>query len=254
MEPGRLNPVTLIVGAVSRFGAEAARALAARSQGGLLLGDENEAALLTLADELEAERSTPERLSTLAFSVADAARWAKASSFIAEQYGRLDYAIVNAPQAPPPELVDFRPADRIDFNALALSLRAVTALMRRNVQGGGVVIGAAAQTLQAESERDQISELLEIAAASGRDSAVRVNVVVVGGAGLAPWRSAAALPDLETSSSAAVRDALEALPEVEKRMLRCPARTPLGRVIALLLSDDLAVSGAQVAVDAEQTM
>ncbi|MBY0564226.1 MAG: SDR family NAD(P)-dependent oxidoreductase [Hyphomonadaceae bacterium] len=254
MELNRLNPVTLIAGAVSRFGAGAARQLASRSQGGLLLADADEQALLTLADELEAQKVAPERVSTLAFDASDPTRWAKASAFIAEQYGRLDWAVINAPRAPLPELVDFRPSDRVDFAALALSLRKLTALMRKNTQGGAIAIGVDAQALAVADERGHAAEMLEIVAATGRDSNVRVNLIVLGGAQDAPWAEAPLLPDLQQSARGALKEALDELMQSDGKTARCASNTPLARVLAILLTDEPAINGATIAMDAEQPM
>ena len=108
----RLNPVTLITGAASGVGAPCVREMARRSQGGLVLVDLDDASLCAVADDLEKENVAPERVSTLAFDVADEERWMQATDFIEAQYGRLDWAVLYAgmPKTKS-DLLDFRRMD-----------------------------------------------------------------------------------------------------------------------------------------------
>ena len=141
----RLNPVTLITGAASGVGAPCVREMARRSQGGLVLVDLDDASLCAVADDLEKENVAPERVSTLAFDVADEERWMQATDFIEAQYGRLDWAVLYAgmPKTKS-DLLDFRrPGSLLD--SAARGLRALTPLIGKNRQGGAAVINAAAE-------------------------------------------------------------------------------------------------------------
>lgn len=256
MEPNRLNPVTLIAGAASAFGAQRARELARLSTGGLLLADSDESALAAIADSLEAENIAPERVSTLAFDPADAGRWNQASEFISAQYGRLDWAVIFAPQLPPTDLVQFGRRDALDLEALALALRTASALMRKSVQGGAIVIGAPASAINAsvgDIADAEFAHLIRAAADANNVGAVRVNALAIGAIDSPPWANAPQ-PSQLTRQAADLRSALEALAHARAAVARLGRDYDLAKLAAALLSDECPLTGALLGVDADHPM
>ena len=252
MELHRLNPVTLIVGVASRFGAERARDLARRSQGGLLLADPDEGALCAIADDLEANNLSPERVSTLAFDPGDAARWAQAEAFIDAQYGRLDWAFIHPHTASASDLVEFRPRAPLDYDALALTLQTVTAIMRKNLQGGAVIVGLPANALPTANAAAAFEDMLINADAVAGD-AVRINVIVLGGLHAPLWAAAPLLQDLVVECGD-LRAAFDRIAADNWRATRCSPALGMARLTAALLSDDCSLSCGIVAVDGDQSM
>ena len=96
MEADRLDAVALITGAGSGIGAACARESRAAPRAGSSWSISTKRRSRRVADDLEQHNVAPERVSTLAFDVADQDRWAQAAEFIDGQYGRLDWAVVNA--------------------------------------------------------------------------------------------------------------------------------------------------------------
>lgn len=243
----RLNPVTLIAGAATAFGAARAFDLAKRSQGGLILADADEAAISALADDLDARNIAPERVSTLAFSCSDAERWTAAMDFISAQYGRLDWAIVCPAPASPngSELLDFS-ANGGEFNTLAMCLQALTPLIGRNLHGGAIVVAA-------PDASGSFPKFIHGAAQIGSDSNVRIHGLALGAAQAPAWTWARWLHEMvrETGN---LRAAFDRLSRTRTPMARCSAEDDLKRVIDLLLSDDTNLNGAVLAVDAEQAL
>lgn len=237
MELTRVSPVTLITGATSGVEAAFARALARRSEGGLILIDADEHTLDALADDIMA----PERVSLLAFDVADSDRWAQASSFIHSQYGRLDWAIVSA-DAPPvsAELVDW---GRDDLQGAALALRTAMPLMSKNLQGGAVILTTNAP-LKPATARGGLLNFVRSAAADGAPD-VRVNAIAPGGeaATRAPLFSDILRERGDESAVAAVISALT------PPIVRYDAGVDLMRLATFLLSDESSITGASLIVD-----
>lgn len=156
----RLNPVVLITGAACVLGAACARELAHKASGGLILVDRDERRLSAAADAIG---HAPERVSTLAFDIADSARWDQAQDFIADQYGRLDWALMNTGGG-----------GEANFAATRLALRAAMALMRANTHGGAIVLtGEAARG----AARAGLSRLTRLAAKEGAPDRIRVNAI-----------------------------------------------------------------------------
>jgi NAD(P)-dependent dehydrogenase (short-subunit alcohol dehydrogenase family) len=247
MELDRLNPVTLITGAASGIGAACARLLSRRSEGGLILADFDEDALCKTADSL---RQPPERVSTLAFDLADPKRWADAAHFIQGQYGRLDWAIVNAgAPAPQSDLVEWRRDAELDDAFLAL--RAVTPLMRASAQGGAIVVTASAAALNAP--KAGLTQFMRVAAQEATPGIVRVNAIAPGGAATPMWANMPWFQDLvaEHGSEGA---ALDSLSGMAPPLARLAAAADVARLIMLLLSDASSITGATLVVDGGYTI
>lgn len=237
MEMDRLNPVMLITGAAAGANAAAARHFARRAQGGLILVDADEAALEAAADTLE---NPPERVSTLAFDIGDAERWKQAQSFIRGQYGRLDYALVDASGAhvasavTEGDLISWTSNGAASHERLALTLRALTELMRTNAQGGSIVVLGLAGA----------GEILRAAASEGAAFNVRVNAA---NQGVAPiWRNAPLFQDLARDQGGE-RHAFKAIAALPHALARFEG--DLFQLITQLLSDDCPATGATLVVD-----
>jgi NAD(P)-dependent dehydrogenase (short-subunit alcohol dehydrogenase family) len=257
----RLDPVTIVTGAASGIGAACAQDLAQRSQGGLILVDTDEAALGAVADTLE---RPPERVSTLAFDVADPDRWAQAADFIKSQYGRLDWAIVNAgvAHAAPIEetdLVDWRRVMSTNLDGAFLTLRAVMPLMRANVQGGAIVVTASAAALKAEpgvaaygASKAGLLQLMRVAAKEGAPD-IRVNAVAPGGVETPMWRDVPMFQDL-VRERGSERAAFDAIAQLATPLARYARADDIARLIIMLLSDASPITGATLVVDGGYTI
>ncbi len=196
MDLGRINPVVLVTGAASGLGAECAREFAPHASGGLILVDAEADALDAAADALD---QAPERVSTLAFDVADQPRWIEAAGFIEAQYGRLDFALVNVSDGEA-VLTDKRLHDRdrgaaADLDAAFLSLRALIRLMGANSQGGAIVLTTAAETLT--DAPGGLLALLRSGASHAAGANVRVNAIALGAPSAASARRSPLFADLE---------------------------------------------------------
>lgn len=239
----RLNPVALITGAGSGFGAACANALAQRADGGLILADGDEAGLDAAADAL---KNPPERVSTLAFDMGDAARRAQAQAFIQSQYGRLDWALINASAGAPSDLVQWPHADEMD-SALA-AMRMAMALMAPNAQGGAIVLIAPPAAMKSERGAAAFVQFMQAAAKEGAGADIRVNAIAPGGNEAPIWAALPWFQDLGAGGGA--RAALEALSALNPALARHTGGADLAQLALLLLSDGSAVSGATLLVDA----
>lgn len=265
MELNRINPVTIITGAASGIGAACARDLAKRSHGGLLLVDLDEAGLAAVADELDALNVSPERVSTLAFDVADPDRWAQASEFISEQYGRLDWAIVNAGVAhsstiEETDLVDWRRVMSTNLDGAFLTLRTVMPLMRGNAQGGAIVVSASAAAIKAEpgvgaygASKAGLLQLMRVAAKEGAPYKIRVNAIAPGGVETPMWSRMPWFNDL-VQEAGSERAAFARLAQLATPLARYAEADDIARLIIMLLSDDAPITGATLVVDGGYTL
>ncbi|MGD9967289.1 MAG: SDR family NAD(P)-dependent oxidoreductase [Hyphomonadaceae bacterium] len=257
----RLNPVTFIAGAGSGIGAACALELGRKSQGGLILADIDEAALSAVADDIDAAGATPERLSTLAFDCTDAERWQQAVGFIQDQYGRLDWAVVNtgaaqAKTVSETDLVDWDRGKLAHLEGAIVSLRALMQLMSKNLQGGAIVVTSAASAIKSEADARTTPGLLQLmraAAHEGAHSNVRVNAVAPGGAETPMWNETPWFQDIvkETGTELAALDKISQLP---MPMARYAHGGDVGRLITMLLTEEAPVTGATLVVDGGYTL
>jgi 2-keto-3-deoxy-L-fuconate dehydrogenase len=257
----RLNPVTLIAGAGSGIGAACAHDLARKSHGGLVLADMDETALALLADEIDAAGAAPERLSTMVMDGGDAARWAQATTFVQSQYGRLDWAVVNASaaQAKPVEqsdLVDWGSKTVAHLEGAIITLQALMTLIGKNTQGGAIVVIARAAAIKTEADARSAPGLLEVvraAAQEGGANNVRINAIAPGGPETPMWAKMPLFQDLvkEAGNEQGAFDKLASLP---LRAARYAQGGDVARLISLLLTDETSVTGATVVVDGSCTL
>jgi NAD(P)-dependent dehydrogenase (short-subunit alcohol dehydrogenase family) len=253
METTRLNPVTLITGAASGMSTPCLRDLARRSQGGLILVDLDEAALSAAADDLEMQDAAPERVSTLAFDVTDKDRWDDAAAFIETQYGRIDWAVVYAGTAQAPEtgLVDFR-GKTSALDGVVHTLRATMPIMRRNQQGGAIVVNASAEAkAEPGAGKGPLGQMLRAAAKEGAQDNIRVNAVAPGAGAANAWSKTPWFNDLVRDTGSADR-AFAKIAKMATPMARYAHADDIGRLIVMLLSDDSPMTGATLVVDGGQ--
>ncbi len=256
MSLARLTPVTLITGAGSGVGAACARELARRSTGGLLLVDDDEDALAALADDLELKNLAPERVSTLAFDAGDEARWRQAAEFIEAQYGRLDWVVASSITENKSDLVDWKSAD---LNRAFLALDFTMSLIRKNSQGGAVVVAMPAAVVKPENSglfgngKRSLLQLIRIAAKEGAANNIRVNAVAPGGAESPMWRNLPWLSDIARELGGD-RAALDRLGTAPTPVARHAAAGEAVRLIVTLLSDESSASGATLVVDGGHTL
>jgi NAD(P)-dependent dehydrogenase (short-subunit alcohol dehydrogenase family) len=242
-----LNPVTLIAGAASGIGIACARRLAAKATGGLILIDRDAERLDAAADSLPA---APERVSTLPFDIGDQKWWRKGSEFVEAQYGRLDWAVVNAGVAPAGEN-EWRATTAIDIEAAALSLRTIIGLMKRNRDGGAIVLLGGFAPIKARGDRAGILHVLHVATKEGARHGVRVNAAAPS-ADPAAVNGAPLLEDL-VRQLGNPRAAFERLTQTQALVARFGGEDVSG-LVANLLSDSGGLSGALLVADGGYTL
>jgi NAD(P)-dependent dehydrogenase (short-subunit alcohol dehydrogenase family) len=257
----RLNPVTLITGAGSGIGASCALDLARKSLGGLILADIDEAALSAVADDIDAAGAAPERVSTLAFDIADSSRWTQAIDFIQAQYGRLDWAVVNSSAThtkavAETDLVDWGRGNVAHLEGAIVSLRAIMQLMAKNMQGGAIVVTSAASAIKSEADARSAPGLLQLMRAASQEGAasnVRINALAPGGAETPMWADTPWFHDI-------VRDAggepaaFDKLSKLEPPLARYAQASDVNRLITMLLTEEAPGTGATLVVDAGYTL
>jgi len=258
-EPGAspINPVALVTGAASGIGAATMHRLAARASGGLILVDIDEAGLMAAADSIVL---APERVSTLAFDVADPGRWRAAGDFIADQYGRLDWAVVNAGVSDAASISettfeDWRRVISVNLDGAFLTLRTCMPLMRANAQGGAIVVVSSASGLKAQpgvgaygASKAGLLQLMRVAALEGATDGVRVNAVAPGGVETPMWTHVEMFQDLvrETGSERAAFDRIAA---GASPLGRFASADDIARLIEFLLIDGAPITGAVLTAD-----
>lgn len=249
MDFDRINPVALISGATHGAGAACAQPIAYGADGGLILIDRAAAALDALADTLGAQGVAPERVSMLAHDDAeDPQWWARVGAFIKDQYGRLDWAVINA-CAPPLDdgaLVDLRRDGAAQMESAALALRTVIPLMRFNSAGGAIVVIAPAATLKPDPG------LLQFIRASAKDAAedhIRINAIALG-------QTPGAIQSFEdiARDTGSERAAFEIIANLTPPLARYTGDGDLNRLLLALLTDAAPVTGTTLVVDGGYTL
>lgn len=264
LDPGgsRLNPVALITGAASGIGLATVQRLAQKATGGFILIDLDEDGLDAVADALE---NPPERVSTLAFDVADPERWRHAAAFIQDHYGRLDWAVVNAgvSHASPiadTSIEDWRRVMSVNLDGAFLTMKSVMPLMRANSSGGAIVVTSSAAALKAEpgiaaygASKAGLLQLMRVAAREGAFDNIRVNAVAPGGVETPMWRNVPMFQDM-VRDLGSERAAFDKLAAMATPMARYAEAGDVARLIEMLLTDDAPITGATLVVDGGYTL
>lgn len=246
MRLDRLNPVILITGAAGETGASYARALAPHAQGGLILIDADEPALDAVADALQ---RPPERVSTLAFDIADPARWAQAADFISDHYGRVDFAVLCAgqPVGIDPRLWDPSQPAAIDTASAGLTLKTLTPLLTRGLQCGVALLAVQAAAI-ADAPDEGLLAFLRVAAAEAGMAGFSVNALALGAGRAAAARRA---PSFAALAHDAGGDEAEALHRLADSALPIARVEPAAAArLAPLFFNNALVSGVTLIVDA----
>ena len=232
-----INPVALVGCAGAGVGSACARELSRRADGGLILIDNDEDSLAAAADALV---RPPEKVSMLTFDPADASRWRDAAEFIAGQYGRLDWAFLDAGASFP------RRDNYLD--AARCGLDAIMPLIGDNRDGGAIIFLTSAAALREELDQGNgFMALLRHAAREGGELQVRVSALAFGGD--APsWADTPLFKELAHGDDAS---AFARLAEMETPVARLPGIS-LGELIPLMLAE--ADGGAVLVVDGGHTL
>jgi 2-keto-3-deoxy-L-fuconate dehydrogenase len=195
-------------------------------------------------------------VSTLAFDVADPDRWAQAADFIRSQYGRLDWAVVNAGEkaaaGADTDLVDWRSMASANLLGAAQTLKSLMPLMMSNLQGGAIVVSASAAALKPEAKTGLL-QMMRSAASEGAPNNIRANAIAMGGADTPAWAAMPWFQDLirETGGE---RAALEKIATLAPPLARYAKSADLVRLIMMLLSDEAPITGATLVVDGGYTL
>jgi NAD(P)-dependent dehydrogenase (short-subunit alcohol dehydrogenase family) len=242
-----LNPVTLVAGACSSIGMACASRLAPKATGGLILIDRDAERLDLTADNLP---QAPERVSTLPFDIADQNWWRKGSEFVEAQYGRLDLAVVDAGVASNGDR-EWRAVTKIDIEAAALSLRTIIALMKRNRDGGAIVLTGGFAASKSRGDRAGILHVLHVATKEGARHGVRVNALTPS-ADPAVVKNAPVYDDL-VKQLGNPRAAFDRLTETQALVARYGGEDVSG-LVSDLLTDSGGLSGALLVADGGYTL
>jgi len=250
--------VALITGGASGIGLATAQRLIEAGIGGLILVDQDEVGLRLAAQILSL---SPELLLCRAHDVADEAAWELTRQAIQEDFGRLDYAVVNAGIADGGAIVDYplaawRRVMSANLDGAFLTLQNSLQLIADAGRGGAIVVVASAAALKAESgtaayaaSKAGVAQLARVAAREGAANGIRVNTVLPGGVKTPIWRAVPFFREL-VEQEGSEEAAFEAMAALATPLGRYATAEEVARQIALLLADDAAtMTGAAVALD-----
>mgnify|MGYP001367917176 FL=1 len=179
----------------------------------------------------------------MAFDIANSKRWKQAAEFINAQYGRLDWALINADPASP------------KLDAILLSLRALMPLLGANSEGGAVLITGTAAATNVEAElgvfgapKPGLLQVVRAAAKEGAHNLVRVNAIALGGMDAPLWREAPLFQDLARETGGE-RAAIEHIGQLAAPFARFTGSDDIARLIRLLFTESVTLSGAAFVVE-----
>lgn len=255
---GDNDRVALITGAASGIGLAAARRLIDAGVGALALIDRDEVGLRLAAQALSLP---PQQLLCRAHDVADEAAWEETGQAIADTFGRLDFAVVNAGIADGGAIVDYpfaawRRVLSANLDGAFLTLQHSLQRIADGGRGGAIVVVSSAAALKAETgtaayaaSKAGVLQLARVAAKEGAPHRIRVNTILPGGVKTPIWRAVPFFQEL-VEQEGSEEAAFAAMATLATPLGRYADADEIAAQIALLLSDDAAtMTGAAVALD-----
>jgi NAD(P)-dependent dehydrogenase (short-subunit alcohol dehydrogenase family) len=250
--------VALVTGAASGIGAATVTRLAREGIGGLVLLDRDGAGLQAQAQALGL---TEARLLVRAQDVVDEAGWDTTATQIAERFGRLDLAVVNAGVAGGGTIVDrpfaeWRHILATNLDGAFLTLRASMRLMQQGQRGGAIVVVASAAAVKAEigtsaygASKAGVVQLARVAAKEGASDRIRVNSILPGGVITPLWRTVPFFQDL-VAQHGSEEAAFAAMAAMATPLGRYATADEVAEQIVWLLSDhSAAMTGSAILLD-----
>jgi NAD(P)-dependent dehydrogenase (short-subunit alcohol dehydrogenase family) len=251
--------VALVTGAASGIGAAVARRLAAAGPRALILIDRDEAALDTLANDLDA----PE-IMRVARDVRDEEAWERIEEEAYMRFGSIDAAVINAGVAGAGTITEtsfetWRSVMSVNLDGAFLGLRAAMRLMPK---GGSIVVVASAAGVKAEigvgaygASKAGVAHLARIAAKEGARIGVRVNAILPGGVETGIWDETPMFQELLHKVGNDREKAFSAMAEMATPLRRFAKPEEIAEQIAFLLSPAAAtITGAWLVSDGGYTL